>query len=119
LPVLRPFFEAVHPGEIQIITSTLTLTEVLVLPYRTGNRSLALRYAEMLSHSQNVALLPVSGVIANEAARIRASYGYKAPDAIQLATALAGKATSFLTNDAALRSIPGLKTIFIKGLAEV
>jgi hypothetical protein len=35
LPLLLPFFEAVERGDIQVVTSTLTLTEVLVHPYRT------------------------------------------------------------------------------------
>ena len=41
LPFVRPFFAAVELGEIQVVTTTLTLTEVLVHPCRDGNRSLA------------------------------------------------------------------------------
>lgn len=37
LPLLLPFFEAVDHGDIQVVTSTLTLTEVLVHPYRDAN----------------------------------------------------------------------------------
>ena len=38
---LLPFFESVERGEIQVVTSTMTLTEVLVRPYREGNPDLA------------------------------------------------------------------------------
>jgi hypothetical protein len=36
LPLLLPFFESVERGEMQVVTSTLTITEVLVHPYRDG-----------------------------------------------------------------------------------
>jgi predicted nucleic acid-binding protein len=38
LPLIRPFFEAVERGQIQVVTSTLTLTEVLIHPLRHGNQ---------------------------------------------------------------------------------
>jgi hypothetical protein len=41
LPLVDPFFEAMEFGDIQLVTSTLTLTEVLVHPYKYNNRSLA------------------------------------------------------------------------------
>jgi hypothetical protein len=34
LPLVRPFFEAVDCGDFEIVTSTLTLAEVLVHPMR-------------------------------------------------------------------------------------
>jgi len=34
LQLIRPFFEAVERGDIEIVTSTITLTEVLVRPLR-------------------------------------------------------------------------------------
>jgi predicted nucleic acid-binding protein len=56
----------------------------------------------------------LSAAIAAEAARIRAEFQMKTPDAIQLATAKEGGATSFLTNDGELASIPGLRLIFLE-----
>jgi len=37
LELVRTFFGAMSRGEFQVITSTLTLTEVLVHPLRSGN----------------------------------------------------------------------------------
>jgi predicted nucleic acid-binding protein len=116
LPVQRPFFEAVHIGEIQTITSTLTITEVLVLPLRKGNADLVSAYGNILMNSPNLSVLPVDEEIATDAARIRADYGLKVPDAVQIATARRGKATAFLTNDATLKSIPGIPTILLDRL---
>jgi len=111
---MQPFFEAVHRGEIQVITSSLTLTEVLVLPYRSGNQKLAQNYTRILLHAPNLKVLPVSETIAQKAAEIRGTYGYKVPDAIHLATAFAGNASSFLTNDLELRPMSGINLIMLE-----
>ena len=44
----------------------------------------------------------VSATIAEKAAELRAAYSLRTPDCIQIATAIAAGATSFLTNDAQL-----------------
>src|ERR1700739_3096765 len=113
LPLLLPFFESVERGEIQVVTSTLTLTEVLVHPYRNGNPDLAERYFQILLHARHLRMVALSPAIAAEAARVRADFQVKTPDAIQLATAKEGGATSFVTNDAELASIPGLRLIVL------
>jgi predicted nucleic acid-binding protein len=114
LPLLLPFFEALDRGDIQVVTSTLTLTEVLVHPYRDGNQALAEQYFHMLLNARNLRTVPLSPAIAAEAARIRAAYQLKTPDAIQLATAKEGGATAFLTNDAGLAGIPGLRLVVLE-----
>ncbi len=116
LPFVDPFFEAVERGEIQVVTSTLTLTEVLVHPYKHGDRDLARQYSRILLKTRNLIMLPVSAQIAAEAARIRARRGLKTPDSIQLATARLAKATAFLTNDSRLANISGLRFIVLDTL---
>ncbi len=37
LPVLKPLFIEISAGNIEAITSTITLLEVLVHPFRTGD----------------------------------------------------------------------------------
>ncbi len=37
LPLIEPPFRAVDDGRMELITSALTLLEVLVVPYRTGD----------------------------------------------------------------------------------
>jgi predicted nucleic acid-binding protein len=61
-------------------------------------------------------VLPVSPEIADQAARIRAVHGMKTPDSIQLAAALAGNATAFLTNDTAIGTIHGLDILVLDQL---
>jgi predicted nucleic acid-binding protein len=108
-----PFFEALDRGDIQAVASTLTLTEVLVHPYKRGDRYLAGQYSNILLSHRYLQTLAVSPEIAIEAAKIRASYGLKTPDSIQLATALTCGATSFFSNDSGLPAIPGLDLILL------
>jgi predicted nucleic acid-binding protein len=105
---LLPFFEAVHRGDIQAVTSTLTLTEVLVVPFRTGNLSLVADYTDILLHAPNLRMLAVTDPIARKGAELRANLRYNVPDAIQIATAIIGNAATPLTNDSALKALPGL-----------
>jgi predicted nucleic acid-binding protein len=111
--LVAPFFEGLDGGEFRAVTSTITLTEVLVHPLRQDNQALAARYFHILTTSRNLAVLPVSDAIASEAAALRAKHGYKTPDAIQIATGLIGGASSFLTNDAGLGSIPGMRSVVL------
>jgi predicted nucleic acid-binding protein len=52
----------------------------------------------MLLRARHLRMVALSPAIAAEAARVRADFQMKTPDAIQLATAKEGGATSFVTN---------------------
>ena len=54
--------------------------------------------------------------IAEEAARLRAFHNIRTPDSIQMATAIFGGASFFLTNDTRLPSLPNLKTLVLEDL---
>jgi len=113
LPLVAPFFAGLDRGEFRAVTSTITVTEVLVHPLRQGNQTLAASYFHILTTSRNLAVLPVSEAIASEAAELRALHGFKTPDAIQIATGLIAGASSFLTNDRGLTSIPGMRSVVL------
>ena len=57
LRVIAPLFEAAESGKLELIVSSLTLLEVLVVPYRAGNVQLAQRYEAMLTHSRGVRMV--------------------------------------------------------------
>jgi predicted nucleic acid-binding protein len=117
LPLVYPFFQAVERGDLQAVTSALTLTEVLVHPYKRGDQSSVKQYSQMLLNTRNIETLPVSPEIATEAARIRAPFGLKTPDSIQLATAKIGGATCFFSNDYRIAAIPGLELVLLDRLS--
>ena len=117
LPFVQAFFEAVDRSEFRVTTSVLTLTEVLVHPMRQGDHDLADQYRQILLHANQVSTIPVSDLIAEEAAQLRAQHGLRTPDAIQLPTAIRSGASSFLTNDARLPPVAPLKMLVLNRLA--
>lgn len=116
IEVVRAFFQGISRGEFQVVTSTLTLTEVLVHPLRTGNVELAGQYRNILLGQENLTTFPVSPVIAEFAAQLRATQNLRTPDAIQIATAIQGGGMFFLTNDARLPAIPDLEILVLDKL---
>lgn len=119
LPIMLPFFAAVDRGEFTIVTSIVTLLEVLVHPFRHGNTQLAQRYRDILLNAKGLTTISLSQDIAEEAARLRARYNLRTPDAIQMATAVHNGASFFLTNDSRLPPLPNLQVLVANDLARV
>ena len=113
LPLVDPFFDALARGDLYAVTSTVTLIEVLTQPLRHGDAALAAQYRSLLLNNRGIGMRAVSVAIAEEAARLRAAYTLRTPDAVQLATALDAGASAFLTNDARLAAIPDLRVLVL------
>ncbi len=111
LPLVEPIFEDVAEGRREIVTSALTLLEVLVVPYRAGNAGLAVRYEELLSNSRGIAVMDLTRDQLRIAAQLRAATGVKTPDALQLAAALGAGCTTFVTNDRRIPAIRGMRVL--------
>jgi len=79
LALLDPFFESVQRSEVKVITTTLTLSEVLVKPLGLDRLDLVAEYCEILLNTPAIQVVPVSADIAEEAARIRAKNEVQAP----------------------------------------
>ena len=116
LEMTDAFFEAMVRGEFRVVTSVVTLVEVLVYPLRQGNRLLAQQYRDILFNEEGLTTIEMSPAIAEVAAQLRATYNLKTPDSIQMATAISGGASFFLTNDARLSSLPGLEVLVLEDL---
>ena len=114
LPIVKPMFEAMDRGELPAVTSGLTLMEVLVLPYRIGNFSLAERYESFLTRSRGLRFVDLNRPLLRAAARLRAAFNLKPPDALQVAAAMAAECRVFLTNDRRIPAIAGLRIIQLK-----
>jgi predicted nucleic acid-binding protein len=111
LPAILPLFAEADRGDRVLVTSALTLLEVLVVPMRAGDRQLAERYELLLTRSRGVRLVDLTRDQLRAAAQLRAATGVKTPDALQLVAALAAGCKTFLTNDRRLPSIPGLRVV--------
>jgi predicted nucleic acid-binding protein len=115
--LLAPFFEAVKSGEIRIVTSTVTLLEVLVHPLKRGDESLAHEYNDILLSSPYIFTVPVTPATAQTAAELRAMSKLKTPDAIHLATAINHHADAFLTGDRDFGEFDLMRILKIRDLA--
>ena len=111
LPEIRPLFKEADQGKRELITSALTLLEVLVVPYRAGHRLLAEQYEALLTRSRGIRLIELSRDQLRAAAQLRAATSVKTPDALQLVAAISAGCTTFLTNDRRLPPVPGLRIL--------
>ena len=113
--VTRVFRKAVE-SKIVCCTSVVVLSEVLQKPLRENRKDLAEEYQTLLKASDDFTLIPVDVTIAEEAARLRAAYNLKTPDALMIATAVQAGCEAFLTNDEALRRVGELRVLILKEL---
>jgi len=74
LTVLDAFFLTVKEGKISVVTSSLTLTEVLVHPLRKENWGLVSEYKSILLSANGLETIPINNEIAELAAGLRAKY---------------------------------------------
>ena len=117
IETVRFFFEAMDRGDFLVVTSTVTLLEVLVHPLRSNNRELATEYRDILLNSK-LMTIEVSSAIAEQAAQLRAAHNIRTPDAIQISAALNAGATHFFTNDVRLPEIPSIQILSIDALVK-
>jgi predicted nucleic acid-binding protein len=86
----------------QLLTSTLTLGEILVKPLERGDASLSARYEEAIAAT--ALMIPFDLKAAKIYANLRADRSLRAPDAIQLSCAASAGVDLFVTNDNHLHS---------------
>lgn len=113
LDVMKPMFAEIDAGRIRALTSTVTLLEVLVHPFRMNNTSLAEKYREILLYSEGIITYEIINEISETAAKLRAKYSIKAPDALQIATGIFYGTDCFLTNDGDLKRVNDIEILVL------
>jgi len=105
-------FERIVERRDELVTSTLSVGEVLVKPLAEGDMDWADRYEKLLD-TPGVLVVPFDRPAARIFAQIRQDRTLRPPDAIQLACAAQARCDLFITNDDRLsrRVIPGLQFI--------
>jgi uncharacterized protein len=95
----------------QLLTSTLTVGEVLVKPLEQRNLGLAAKYEAAILAS--CITLPFDLAAAKVYASLRSDRAIRPPDAIQLSCAASAGVDLFVTNDARLqgKQVPGIQFI--------
>jgi predicted nucleic acid-binding protein len=97
------------------LTSTITMTELLVQPYRNNDERAADKFRGLLSTHPNLTWVAPNLDIAVAAARIRAIHRLHTPDAIQAATAQM-LATGLITNDPIFERVKSFETLTLDAI---
>ncbi len=104
-----------RPGS-KAVTSTITMTELLVQPYRDSDEQRADEFYGLLSTYPNLDWVAPNLEIADLAARIRALHRLRTPDALQAATAVHTLATGLITNDPVFERVTDFETVVLDKL---
>jgi predicted nucleic acid-binding protein len=92
-------------GEIRGIISSLVFAELLVPLYKSDDKVAASGLVSRLTGFRNLTIHDLDAETSATAARLRAKYGLRTPDAIHAATALTAGGDGILTNDRQLRRL--------------
>jgi predicted nucleic acid-binding protein len=111
-----PIFVWLNRPDCTAVTSTITMTEVLVPAYRSGGEDRVDQFYGLLTAYATLDWIAPSLEIADIAARIRATYRLRTPDALQAATAVHGRATGLITNDPVFERVAGMETLVLERL---
>jgi predicted nucleic acid-binding protein len=112
-PITEHLFASWEKGTHSGITSVITLLEILVKPRRDENWEAVRDYKDLLLTFPNLQVVSVEPECAELASDLRARYGIRTPDAIQIASAVLYSATAFVTNDDQMKQITELDVILL------
>jgi predicted nucleic acid-binding protein len=93
----------------RLITSAMSVGEILIKPFSMGNTALVERYRSYFA-TPHITVSAFDFGAAEAYAQIRQDRGIQPADAIQLACAVSAKADLFITNDERLsrKNVPGV-----------
>ncbi len=113
---VKNFFRYGYENDRKFVSSVITMEEYFVFPYRNKDHTLIDMFHRLVE-TTNMEIVEINKEIAKKAAQIRAEYkGFKAMDALQLATACIMGCDLFLTNDKQLRQFKEIKCITVDEL---
>jgi len=118
LSTIKPVFAEIDAGKIDAITSTITLLEVLVFPFKMKNETLAEKYREILLYADGLTTFEIFHDVSELSSRLRAKYSIRTPDAIQIAVGIKYGADTFLTNDSNLKKVKDIKIVVLEDFLE-
>ncbi len=106
---LLDVFDMAAAHQSRLVTSDLTLAEVLVKPMKEGLDLMIDVYKAFLTSGDVLTVAPIGQDVLAEAARLRASLGNKLPDAIHVATASLHGCTAFVSDDRKVKLPTGME----------
>jgi predicted nucleic acid-binding protein len=118
IPFLRSIFYYIERGLTKGVTSIITLIEVLIKPLKDQNIKAVKDYKFLLNNFPNLRMVNIDPKLAEKGAELRARYGIRIPDALQLASAIENQATIFLSNDYNLKKIKEIEIVLVKEMMD-
>jgi len=109
----NPLFSWLERSGNSAVTSTITMTELLVQPYRGTDEQRVAEFYSLLSTYPNLEWIAPTLEVADVAARLRAAYRLRTPDALQAATAVRAQATGLITNDPVFERVAEFETLVL------
>jgi predicted nucleic acid-binding protein len=104
-PLTQKLFSSIEAGLRQGVTSTITLMEIIVKPLALGRQDVARKYEALLVNFPNLDIVDLDRNVIRQAARLRAEYRIRPPDALQASVSLLYGADVFITNDGLLKRL--------------
>ena len=99
LPLTRELLSGIEMGARRGVTTTISLMEIIVKPLALGRQDVARKYESLLVNFPNLAMVDLDRDVIRQAARLRAEYRIRPPDALQASASLLQGADAFITND--------------------
>jgi len=106
-------FLSMENGKWQGTTSTITLMEINVHPWRVGREDVARKYETLLVNFPNLKIVDIDRDVARIAVQLRARFDIRPPDALQVAASLVSGAHGFLTNDRRLTALQSMTEMIV------
>ena len=111
--LLESVFEHLSSHRLRAVTSTITLAEILAKPLAEKKYGLVEEIKFTLKSFSSLAMFAIDEKLAEAAALVRARHGIRLPDALQVAAAIQGEATLFITNDKRLQKIDAFEVLVL------
>ena len=111
--MLQELFDNIANGDNTAVTSVVTLIEVLTKPIRDGKPDLAEKFRLYLTRGKNMELMSITPEISEQAAHLRAKYGLRTPDAIQVAVSIISEISLLITNDRIFKKVKEVDALIL------
>jgi predicted nucleic acid-binding protein len=109
-------FAWLERSDHRAVASTITMTELLVQPYRDSEEQRVDEFYALLTTYSNLDWIAPDLEVADIAARLRATHRLRTPDALQAATAIRAQATGLVTNDPVFERVGAFETLVLDHL---
>jgi predicted nucleic acid-binding protein len=104
-PLTQELLSGIEVGERKGLTSTITLMEIIVKPLSLGRQDIARKYEALLVNFPNLDIVDLDRDVIRRAARLRAEYRLRPPDALQASACLLYEVQAMITNDRLLERL--------------